>query len=173
MKTNFIVMFLVVFELTACANQPPIQYYAPPTHQSVPEEQLVHSGEISHMSRQDVINAVGECTESNMKPNVINARVWYGGVSLSVPVDVQCTIKHADVSGTSYPPPPDYNPYGSRAAPQIINVIRHKNVIQNIYPARPPKPIQHQNVLPSSYDNEDQVSEDPDKANAGIPPPLP
>jgi len=65
----------------------------------------VQEKEITHMTRQEVINAVQECEGSGMRPVVVYALDTFKHVNVSVPVDVQCSvISHA--TGYYVPPTP-------------------------------------------------------------------
>ena len=58
-----------------CASKPPI----------------VEDDAMNHMSRQEVINAVQECEDNEMRPQIMYTRDKWRNKSVVVPIDVQCT----------------------------------------------------------------------------------
>ena len=88
---KLIALFLVV--LVGCSSTPPAPSKPAPVannEQTYPNQKLVVDSEVSEMSRQDIISAIHECQENDLRPIAVKSKKRVEGRITDAIINVIC-----------------------------------------------------------------------------------
>jgi uncharacterized protein YcfL len=88
---KLIALFLVV--LVGCSSTPPAPSKPAPVvihEQTYPNQKLVVDSEVSEMSRQDIISAIHECQENDLRPIPVKSKKRVEGRITDAIINVIC-----------------------------------------------------------------------------------
>ena len=74
-------VLLPIFALVGCSSN---------TLSSLPNQKLVIEGEVSSMSRNEVISAIQDCQDNDLRPVLIHAKKKVEGRITDVIIDITC-----------------------------------------------------------------------------------
>jgi uncharacterized protein YcfL len=81
---------LLAVVLTGCGSSPSNNY----SNNPYPNQQLIIDKQVSAMSRQEVINAIHDCQENNLRAVMVTGKKNTNGHIADVIIDVTCAPKY-------------------------------------------------------------------------------
>lgn len=81
---------LLLIALVGCSSTQPKPKAVVAHEQNYPNQKLIVDSEVSEMSRQEIISAIHECQENNLRPIAINSKKRVEGRITDVIINVIC-----------------------------------------------------------------------------------
>jgi hypothetical protein len=81
---------LLLIALVGCSSTPPKPAPVVNIEQTYPNQKLIVDSEVSEMSRQDIISAIHECHENNLRPIPVKSKKRVEGRITDAIINVIC-----------------------------------------------------------------------------------